>query len=184
MNRGQDRRQRVLDEDEQEDREGENQCEVPAQQEWREVAGSVGMMGTDKPKIDGQNKQRKQLKRRQGTNGDASALQKSGERQRKGSTKQAVTTASGAEDDKQSRKGAKKALRHEVKKAVKAKSKQIAQSLVDRAGTGDVRSATLVISLMEHKKKDAGQQTAGDGLNLAQMLASEPQWKETSDPDK
>jgi hypothetical protein len=78
---------------------------------------------------------------------------------------------------KQAGKGAKKALRRAVKVEVKARSEGIAHSLVENVERGDVQSATLMISLMEKKKKKEGD-TEWDGPSAAELLASEPEWDE------
>ncbi len=79
-------------------------------------------------------------------------------------------------DDKTKRKGAKKALREAVKKVVKEQCEGIARSLVNRTKDGDMRSAKLVLSLMERKKLEGDE--ASDGPSAAELLASEPEWDE------
>ncbi len=83
-------------------------------------------------------------------------------------------------DDKAEYRGAKKALRRAVKKVVKAKCDAIAQTLVEKTEGGDMRSAALVITLMD-KKKDGGDDEASDGPSAAELLASEPEWDEEAE---
>lgn len=80
--------------------------------------------------------------------------------------------------EKKKRKGAKKALRHAVQREVKEKCGKIAESLVNQTGLGDVRSAAMVMDLMEKKKKKDGDGEAEpDGPSLAEQLAG-PSWDE------
>lgn len=94
------------------------------------------------------------------------------EKPKKGSKK-----ASEKVEDEEERKGAKKTLRKAVKKVVKDSSTTIAESLVKHAESGDIRSAELVLSLMQ-KEKDNGDDE-DDGPNLAELLANEPPWDGT-----
>jgi len=80
--------------------------------------------------------------------------------------------------DKKKRKGARKALRHAVQREVKENCGGIAQTLVNQTQKGDMRSAAMVIDLMEKKKKKDGEGSAEpDGPSLAEQLAG-PSWGE------
>ncbi|MGA9062252.1 MAG: hypothetical protein WB341_11365, partial [Terracidiphilus sp.] len=82
--------------------------------------------------------------------------------------------------DKEEYKGAKKALRHAVKKVVKENCGPIAESLVTQTVGGDMRSAEMVLSLME-KKKDGEDDEGWDGPSLVEKLAAEPSWDEVQE---
>ena len=80
--------------------------------------------------------------------------------------------------EKKKRKGARKALRHAVQREVKEKCGKFAQTLVTKAQDGDMRSAAMVMDLMEKKKKKDGDGEAEpDGPSLAEQLAG-PSWDE------
>jgi hypothetical protein len=80
--------------------------------------------------------------------------------------------------EKKKRKGAKKALRHAVQREVKEKCGKIAEGLVSRTQNGDMRSADMVMALMEKKKKKAGEGNVElNGPTLAEQLAG-PSWDE------
>ena len=81
------------------------------------------------------------------------------------------------EDLKKRAKGAKKALRLEVRVKVKENCKEFAKQLVDHASNGDMRSAAMAISLMDKKKKN-GEDHDWDGPSIAELLAAEPPWEE------
>lgn len=81
-------------------------------------------------------------------------------------------------NDRKKRKGAKKALRHAVQREVKEKCGKIAETLVNQTQDGDMRSAAMVIDLMEKKKKKDGErENEPDGPSLAEQLAG-PSWDE------
>ena len=81
-------------------------------------------------------------------------------------------------NDKKKRKGAKKALRHAMQREVKEKCGKIAETLVNQTNDGDMRSADMVMALMEKKKKKDGEGDAqSDGPSLAEQLAG-PSWDE------
>jgi hypothetical protein len=75
-------------------------------------------------------------------------------------------------------KGAKKALRRAVKVQVKKEKEKIAEVLVDKVKNGDMRGASMVLTLMEHGTKDgkSGKKRHG-GLKLIDLLESEPEWE-------
>ncbi|MGB8031662.1 MAG: hypothetical protein WCF30_18570 [Terracidiphilus sp.] len=79
---------------------------------------------------------------------------------------------------KEEYKGAKKALRHWVKKVVKNHSPKIAETLVGRTEAGDMHSAAMVLALMEKKKKKGGEDGDLDGPSLAEQLMEGPTWEE------
>ena len=58
---------------------------------------------------------------------------------------------------------------------MKKRREKIAESLVDNVELGDVRTATLVISLIE-KKKDGDEEP--EGPSMADLLTAEPEWNE------
>lgn len=93
-------------------------------------------------------------------------------------TEQGEKKASKKGEKKAPNQGAKKALRKAVKRAVRERSKQIADSLVDHTVEGDIRSAEMVITLMEDKKKEGEDDKPWTGPSVAEMLASEPEWDE------
>jgi hypothetical protein len=101
-----------------------------------------------------------------GANGDEAAAEKPG----RGKATE--------EDEKAKRKGAKKALRHAVKEAVKKNKEQIAGSLVTRTVGGDMHCAAMMVSLMEKKKKDGGDDDDWDGPGLADILVPGQLWRE------
>ena len=77
---------------------------------------------------------------------------------------------------KKKRKGAKKALRHAVQREVKEQCSKIAESLVSQAQLGNMRSADMMMALMEKKKKKGGEGEAEPGgPSLAEQLAG-PSW--------
>jgi hypothetical protein len=78
---------------------------------------------------------------------------------------------------KKKHRGAGKALRHAVQREVKEKCGQIAVTLVSQTRGGDMRSAAMVMDLMEKKKKDGEGETEPDGPSLAEQLAG-PSWSE------
>ena len=85
-------------------------------------------------------------------------------------------TADCAQDDAQC-KGARKALRKAMKAKVKEECKEIAITLVNKVKAGDMRSAEMMMSLVERKKKDGKEaQKKRDGLSDAELMASEPEW--------
>ncbi len=80
--------------------------------------------------------------------------------------------------DKKKRKGARKALRHAVQREVKENCGEIAHTLVDKTQKGDMRSAVMVLDLMEKKKKKDGEGDAQpEGPSLAEQLAG-PSWND------
>src|ERR1700728_1864759 len=79
------------------------------------------------------------------------------------------------EIEKDDHKGARKALRHAVKKEVKANCDRIAETLVNGTQNGDMRSAEMVMALMEKKKKDSDNDEP-DGPSLAEQLTAGPSW--------
>jgi hypothetical protein len=79
-------------------------------------------------------------------------------------------------NDKKKRKGARKALRHAVQREVKENCGQIAVTLVSQTQDGDMRSADMVMALMEKKKKKDGE-AESDGPSLAEQLAG-PSWED------
>ncbi|MGB7263963.1 MAG: hypothetical protein WBC92_00520 [Terracidiphilus sp.] len=82
-------------------------------------------------------------------------------------------------DDKAKHADAKKALRVAVKKAVKERSKKLAQSLVGRTENGDMRGAAMMLSLMEKQKDCKEENKEWDGPTVAELLESEPEWDES-----
>jgi hypothetical protein len=82
------------------------------------------------------------------------------------------------EDEKEESKGAKKALRHAVKKVVKKNSGPIADALVKETENGDMRSAAMVLSLIEKKKKKDGDDDDWDGPSLSEILVPDQLWRE------
>jgi hypothetical protein len=78
---------------------------------------------------------------------------------------------------KKEHKGARKALRHAVQKEVKENCGKIAGTLVTQTRGGDMRSAAMVMDLMEKKKKDGEGETEPEGPSLAEQLAG-PSWDE------
>ena len=80
-------------------------------------------------------------------------------------------------NEKKKRKGAKKALRHAVQREVKEKCGKIAESLVSQTQRGNMRSADMVMVLMEKKRKSGEGNTEPDGPSLAEQLAG-PSWDE------
>jgi hypothetical protein len=75
---------------------------------------------------------------------------------------------------KKERKGARKALRHAVQREVKENCGKIAEKLVSQTQSGDMRSADMVMALME-KKKDGEGDAQPDGPSLAEQLSG-PSW--------
>ncbi len=103
-----------------------------------------------------------------GKSKENAALRKPGKAERKATKK----------NERKKRKGAKKALRHAVQREVKEKCGEIAERLVNRTQDGDMRSAAMVMDLMEKKKKKDGEGEAEpDGPSLAEQLAG-PSWDE------
>ena len=82
-----------------------------------------------------------------------------------------------AEED---HKGAKKALRRAVKVEVKNNSTSIAKALVNKTTCGDMRSAKMLMNLMDKPGKDDDDE-GYEGMSTAEMLASEPPWDEDKD---
>ncbi len=75
-------------------------------------------------------------------------------------------------------KGAKKALRQAVKAKVKKEKEKIAEVLVNKVKSGDMRGAVMVLSLMEHGNKEGKDgKKRHDGLKLIDLLESEPEWE-------
>jgi hypothetical protein len=85
------------------------------------------------------------------------------------------------EDEKEESKGAKKALRHAVKKVVKENSGPIADALVKETENGDMRSAAMVLSLIEKKKKKDGEDDDWDGPSLSEILVPDQLWREKAE---
>jgi hypothetical protein len=110
-----------------------------------------------------------------GKGGKPAAAKKPKRATKSKAAKEAEKAAEKAEEFKQAAKGAKKALRRAVKAEVKQRSEKIAKSLVDNVERGDVRLATLVISLMEKKKEGDAEP---EGPSMADLLAAEPEWDE------
>lgn len=88
--------------------------------------------------------------------------------------------------DAEASKGAKKALRKAVKAEVKKKSKEFAKRLVAKASSGDIRGAEIVLSLMDKAKaeEDAKTKKKREGPSWAELLASEPEWDESTEDGK
>lgn len=84
--------------------------------------------------------------------------------------------AAAEENEKAKRKGSKKALRHAMKKALKENKEVITSSLVTHTIRGDMRSANLMVSLME-KKKDGEVDDDWDGPGLSEILVPGQLWK-------
>jgi hypothetical protein len=80
-------------------------------------------------------------------------------------------------NDKKRRKGARKALRRAVQREVKENCGQIAVTLVTQTRGGDMRSADMVMALMEKKKKGGEGDSESGGPSLADQLAG-PSWDE------
>jgi hypothetical protein len=83
----------------------------------------------------------------------------------------------GAKKDGRKGKKARKALRKAMKNAVREKSAQIATALVNEVINGDKRSADMMISFIEKKKKDGGTPNRHGGLTAADLLGSEEEWE-------
>jgi hypothetical protein len=83
----------------------------------------------------------------------------------------------GAKKDGGKEKKARKALRKAMKNAVREKSAQIATALVNEVINGDKRSADMMISFIEKKKKDGGTSSRHGGLTAADLLGSEEEWE-------
>ena len=79
--------------------------------------------------------------------------------------------------EKAATKGARKALREAVKKVVKAECDEIAKKLLEETKLGNMRSASMMLSLMEKKKDKEGNH---DVPSEAELLGSEEQWKDES----
>jgi hypothetical protein len=77
------------------------------------------------------------------------------------------------------KKKARKALKKAVKRQVAEKSESIAKTLVNGFVDGNMRSAAIVMDLVEEKKKD-GEKKKRDGLTAAELLGSEEQWESES----
>ena len=92
--------------------------------------------------------------------------------------KRKTTEKGDKKERKKAGKGARKALRHAVKKKVKERSDTIAAGLVKKTEDGDMRSADMVLALMEKKKKSGEDDFDYDGPSLAEQLAAEPSWDE------
>jgi len=136
-----------------------------------------GEMGKSSPEMETNGKKSRAVKTPQKNSGEAieaggkdeaAATKKQGKAERK-ATKKA---------DKKKRKGAKKALRHAVQREVKENCGRIAQTLVNETHAGNMRSAEMVMDLMEKKKKKNGEdENEPDGPSLAEQLAG-PSWDE------
>jgi hypothetical protein len=115
---------------------------------------------------------------------DAAAVENSdetaaGKKPRNGKRK--TTEKEGKKERKKKHKGARKALRHAVKRAVKENCGPIAARLVKNTEDGDMRSADMVLALMEKKKKGGDEDFDRDGPSLAEQLAAEPSWDEVQE---
>jgi hypothetical protein len=86
--------------------------------------------------------------------------------------------------EKEDYKGARKALRRWVKKVVKDNCDKIAARLVNKTEDGDMRSAAMVLALMEKKKKDGEDDSGWDGLSVAEKLTLEPRWNKEMEEEK
>lgn len=106
------------------------------------------------------------------------AAQKPVEVKKSAAEKAAERAAKKEKKEKEEARGARKALRNAVKKVVKAKCGSIAQKLIEETERGNMRSASIVISLMEKKKDKNGKND--DGPSEAELLGSEEQWKDES----
>ncbi len=74
---------------------------------------------------------------------------------------------------------AKKALRHEVKRVVRERGGEIADTLMDKAKEGDLHSTEILLELMEKKEKRGGEGDDGqDGPSLAEQLMEGPTWED------
>jgi len=82
-------------------------------------------------------------------------------------------------EEKATHKGAKKVLRRAVKGEVKRQSNAIAQSLVQGVISGDARTASMMLSLME-KRKESEDETKY-GPSVAELLEVEPELDESND---
>ena len=81
------------------------------------------------------------------------------------------------EDEKAKRKGAKKALRHAVKKVVKANSEPLAGTLMEGTKDGNMSCAAMMAELMEKKKTDGEDDDDWDGPSLSEILVPGQLWK-------
>jgi hypothetical protein len=88
--------------------------------------------------------------------------------------------------DLKDHKGARKALRHAVKAAVKEQKTKIAKTLVDKAMEGNTRSAEMMLELMHKKKKDGegGKKKKQKGASWAQLLALEDEYDKSAEGDE
>jgi hypothetical protein len=92
--------------------------------------------------------------------------------------KRKTTEKEDKKERKKKRKGARKALRHAVKREVKENCGPIAATLVNQTKRGDMKSAQIMVALMEKKKKGGDDDFDYDGPSLAEQLAAEPSWDE------
>jgi hypothetical protein len=80
------------------------------------------------------------------------------------------------------RRGAKRVLRHAVKEEVIKESALLAKTLVGKAKEGNVRSTEIMLSLIDHPKKDSRDtQKEPGGFSAENLPPSEPEWDEEMD---
>ena len=108
-------------------------------------------------------------------NGKAAAAEKPPKRS--AAEKAAEKAAKKEKEEKEAGKGARKALRNAVKKVVKAGCEKIALRLLEETEKGNMRSTSMMLSLMEKKKDKDGEY---DGPSEAELLGSEEQWEDES----
>ena len=107
-----------------------------------------------------------------GGSGEEAASKEKPSRRRKS---KAEKEAEEEEKEKEAAKGARRALRHAVKKVVKMKCGSLALKLMEETEMGNMRSAAMMISLMEKKQEGDGEKRHG-GLTAADLLGSEQEW--------
>jgi hypothetical protein len=91
-------------------------------------------------------------------------------------TEESATAVDGVSEEMK-KKSAKKALRDAVKDEVKRRSVEIAKAIVDRMIAGDMRSATMMMSLIENRTKSNGKakRKTRSRLRLVDLPPSEPE---------
>jgi hypothetical protein len=108
-------------------------------------------------------------------NGEAAAAERP-----KRKTPNAAKKKPKEEREKQAIKGAQKALRKAVKKVVRKECEKIASALLEETQKGNLRSATMMISLIEKNNGNGEGSAKHDGLTADDLPGSEEGWESES----
>lgn len=132
-------------------------------------------MGKSSQERETNEKKIRTVKRPGKNSGEAAKARETGEKDAAAKKPGKAEKKAAKKNAKKKRKGARKALRHAVQREVKENCGLIASSLVSQTQLGNMRSADMVMALMEKKKKGGEGDAEPEGPSLAEQLAG-PSW--------